>query len=142
MRHFFNPCKVGTLNPTTWGPKSTKLGPKIHQSRHREASEKGLGRLCRPLGGVLGASWVQDGPKTQKCSKIQTLVPAFRGQVGAQNRSKIDLETIQEVIIFLIVFGIDFWSDLEPIGLHLDPQNLPKMESSWLPKWIQKKYKK
>ena len=35
------------------------------------------------------------------------------------------------MIIFLIDLKIDFWSDLVPTWLYLDPQNPPKIEVSW-----------
>ena len=35
------------------------------------------------------------------------------------------------MIIFLTDMNIDFWSDLVPTWLYLDPQNPPKIEVSW-----------
>ena len=56
----------------------------------------------------------------------------FGRQVGAQNRPKSIPRAIWNVINFLMDLKIDFWSDLVPTWPHLDPQNPPKMEPSWL----------
>ena len=61
--------------------KSTKLEAKIVPNRSQEASQGGSW-------GILGGSWGQEGPKSQKCSKNQTLVSPIGGQVGSQNRPK------------------------------------------------------
>ena len=50
-------------NPSSWGPKASKIGPGGGLERSREA-----------LGGVLGTSWPQDTPR---CTKTPT-----RGATG------------------------------------------------------------
>ena len=67
----------------------------------------------RQLGSILGGFWL-------------------RGWF--QNRAKVDQKSIQNVISLLIVFWIDFWSDLVPTWSQLGSQNHPKMEPSWLQK--------
>ena len=95
--------KIGQLTP-----KTIKLDPKIVKNRAQEASWRGLGGSWGPLGGILGGSWAQEGSKIEKISKIERLVSPMGGQFGPQNRSKIDLGAIKKMIIFWIVFGIDF----------------------------------
>ena len=95
--------KIGQLTP-----KTIKLDPKIVKNRPQEASLRGLGGSWGPLGGILGGSWAQEGSKIEKVSKIERLVSLMGGQLGPPNRSKIDLGAIKKIIIFWIVFGIDF----------------------------------
>ena len=83
-----------------------------------------LGEVLGGLGGMLG-------PKSSKRSAKLVLRHPFSPQVGRQNQSKIHPEAIEKVIVFLITFGIDFWSDLVPTWLQLGSQNPPKMEPSW-----------
>ena len=71
------------------------------------------------------------GPKSQKLSASPDLNDGFGTPNRGQNRSKLLPRAIQKVIIFLIDLKIDFWSDLVPTWLYLDPQNPPKIEVSW-----------
>ena len=105
-------CLVGWLsNPLSSGSKIGHVGSKNYEvggenplkSVPRGILEGSWGSQeasWRGLGGILGPR----GPKSEKCSKMQRSVTPLGGQVGAQNRSKIDLEAIQKVIIFCTVF--------------------------------------
>ena len=88
--------QVGSKNPPSWSPKSSKMGA--------------LGRL----GGVWGPSWaILDhlGPKMapRAHKDLQKLIvrPPLDPPSWSQNRPKIDLEAIQNVISFLIGCWID-----------------------------------
>ena len=61
-------------NPPSWGQNPSSL-----KSKWSKISSKML------LGGVLGGSWVQEGPKSQKCSKNQIVVSLLGAQVGSKN---------------------------------------------------------
>ena len=111
-----NPFK----NPSKWKPKSSKIGPR-----------RPLGGVWGSLGAILAPRWPQGGPKRPQDLEKSILGPPLGRQVGGQNRSKIHPEAIEKVIVFLITFGIDFWSDLVPTWLQLGSQNPPKMEPSW-----------
>ena len=102
----------------SWGPLLGVLGA--------------LGELLGGLGAILSTRWPQDGPKRPQDLEKSILGPPLGSQVGGQNRLKIHPEAIEKVIVFLITFGIDFWSDLVPTWLQLGSQNPPKMEPSWL----------
>ena len=67
---------VGCFNHQVGGRKSSKLAfksikleAKIVYNWSQEASWRGLGGAKRPLGGVLGGSWAQEGPKSEKMTK-------------------------------------------------------------------------
>ena len=111
-----NPFK----NPSKWKPKSSKIAPR-----------RPLGGVWGGLGAILAPRWPQGGPKRPQDLEKSILGPPLGSQVGGQNRSKIHPEAIEKVIVFLITFGIDFWSDLVPTWLQLGSQNPPKMEPSW-----------
>ena len=89
--------KVGSKNPPSWSPKSSKIGA--------------LG--C--LGGVWGPSWaILDhlGPKMapRAHKDLQKLIvgPPLDPPSWSQNRPKIDQEPIQNLITFLIGCWIGF----------------------------------
>ena len=49
----------------------------------------------------------------------------FGPQMGGENQSKIHPEAIEKAIVFLITFGIDFWSDLVPSWPHVGATTIP-----------------
>ena len=123
-------------NGPSWLRKPSNWKPQSFQNPCKEAPWRGLagslgrvlkalGRVLGPLRRVLGGSWPQDGSKSQKCSKLLTLVSPIWGHVGAQNQSKSVSRAIQKVIIFLIIFWIDFWSELVPTWPQLGSQSGP-----------------
>ena len=120
---------VGCQHPSGCGAKSTKLGTKIDQDGGSKSSKIGA---WRGLGAILAHLGPKDPPRAQNAPKCKCWLRPFGGHFGAQNRSKIDLEAIQKVIIFLIALKIDFWSDLVPTWPHLGPPNPPKMVPSWV----------
>ena len=79
------------------------------------------------LGGVLGGLGGILGPKSQKGRARSNLKHEFGPPNGGENRSKIHPEAIEKVIVFLITFGIDFWSDLVPTWLPKPSQNGAKL---------------
>ena len=113
-----------TKNVSKIDQKSTKWGAKTSQNRSLELS----GRVLEGSGEHLGPKKHQDTNK--RCEKWE-LSPPQTPPVGCQNLSKLAPRAIHNVIIFLITFWIDFWSDLVPTCLQLGSQNLPKMEPSW-----------
>ena len=69
--------QVGSQNPSSWAPKSTKLGSKIKKNQSWEVS-----------GGILGPSWPQDPPKT-KIELEKPFLGALLGiHFGGQNPPK------------------------------------------------------
>ena len=123
FKNYWNLFQKSSEHRPTLVQKSTKVGPKIDQNR----SQGPLGELWRP-------SWPQDGSKSQH--RLQNLVrwTPLDVEVGGQNPPKIGPKLIQNVMIFLLIFWIDFWSDLVPTWFQLGSQNPPKMEPSWLQK--------
>ena len=111
--------------------KSSKMDAKILQNRSLEVSWEGLGAILAPswcfepilaptlggLGPILAPRWGFGAP---------SWLPN-----ESQNPWKLLPRAIQKVTIFLIDLKIDFWSDLVPTWLYLDPQNPPKIEVSW-----------
>ena len=88
-------------NRPTLVQTSTKMSPKIDQNRSQG-----------PLGEVWGPSWPQDGLRPP-----QELQNPFRWtplgvEVGGQNRPKISLEAIQNVIFFWWFFGFFEFSEI------------------------------
>ena len=81
--------QVGSQNPSSWAPKSIKLGSKIKKNQSWEVS-----------GGVLGPSWPQDPPKTTIYLQNQFLGPLLGTHLGGQNPPKINCLGFQEVLIF------------------------------------------
>ena len=88
--------QVGSQNPPSWAPKSTKLGSKIKKNQSWEVS-----------GGVLGPSWPQEAPKRHqdptRLRKGRALAPPQRAlapPLGGQNLPKINFLGFQEVFIF------------------------------------------
>ena len=67
---------------------------------------------------------------SQRATKRQRLVPASEAQNPPKSEKSVP-RAIQKVIIFLIGLKIDFWIDLVPTWLYLDPQNPPKIEVAW-----------
>ena len=85
--------QVGSPNPSSWAPKSTKLGSKIKKNQSWEVS-----------GGILGPSWPQDPPKTkiefQKLFLGALLGIHFGGQnppKSNKNRSWIALGNLSDI---------------------------------------------
>ena len=124
-----------------WVPTSTKLRTKIHQvgdqNRPRWGSKSfqigARGASWRGLGAILAHLGPKRPPRAQNAPQCKDRLRPFGRHFGSQNRSKIDLEAIQKVIIFLIVLKIDCWSDLVPSWLHLAKwcQVGSKIDSSW-----------
>ena len=81
-----------------------QIHPKLHQNGGRNHSKSLPGGLLEGSGGVLGPSWLQDGPKKQKTSENQFLGPPLGRHVGTKNRQKVD----PRCNIFLIGYWIDF----------------------------------
>ena len=81
--------QVGSQNPSSWAPKSTKLGSKIKKNQSWEDS-----------GGVLGPSWPQEPPKTKIYLQNQFLGASLGTHFGGQNLPKINFLGFQEVLIF------------------------------------------
>ena len=79
------------------------------------------------LGGVLGGLGRILGHKSEKRSATLDRRYEFGPQIGGENQSKIHPEAIEKVIVFLITFGIDFWSDLVPTWLPKPSQNGAKL---------------
>ena len=135
VRWLANQLTDHPTNRPNWLRKLSNWRPKSFQNLSQEASWRGLGGslggVLGALGGVLGPSWPQDGSKSPKKLENQFLGPPLGGHLGAQNRSKWLPRAIRNVIIFMIDLKIGFWSDLVPTWLPLDPQNPPKMGSSW-----------
>ena len=106
--------------------------PKIHQVGGQNPLQSVPRGLLESSWAILGPRWPQEGSKSENVQKTQTFPPSSWGASWSQNRPKIDLEAIQNMIVFLIAFGIDFWSHLELTWPHLGSQNPPKMDPSWL----------
>ena len=110
--------QVAVQNLSSWGPKSIKLGSKIHQVglQSQEKSiklgskihqvglqnqEKSvLGGLWRGLGAILAHLGPQDPPKTKIYPQNQFLGPLLGTHFGGQNLPKINFLGFQEVLIF------------------------------------------
>ena len=88
-------------NQSTLVFKSTKIGPKIGPKINQNRSQG-------PLGEVWGPSWPQDGLRPPQELQNPFRLTPLGVEVGGQNRPKIDAEASQNVIIFLIIFWIDF----------------------------------
>ena len=93
--------QVGCRKSVKLGIKTIKLEPKIVKHSCQEASWRGLGGSWEGLSHILAARDVQEAKKSPDG-------PQMEPQVGAENRSKIDLGAIQKLIIFLIDFWVDF----------------------------------
>ena len=99
-------------------PKTDQVGTQIHSKIEQNGRQNGSKSLPRGLlegsGGVLGPSWLQDGPKKQKTSENQFLGPPLGRHVGTQNPR------------------IEFWNHFVPTWLQLGRQNPSKIDPSWL----------
>ena len=82
--------QVGSQNPS----KIYQVGAKIHQDGCQNLPKS----FPSPLGGVLGRSWGQEGPKSQKLSKTATLgTPKSNWhQLGSQNPPKMEPTGLQK----------------------------------------------
>ena len=89
--------------------KCIKNWSKMLQNPSQEASWRLLGGLWRGLGGILAPRRLQEPKSVQKSNSF---LPFWLPK-SYQNPSKIDLEAIQKVLIFLISFLIDFWRILD-----------------------------
>merc|ERR1712078_265541 len=99
--------QVGSQNPSSWVPKSTKLGSKITKNPSSGAPKSTkLGSKIKKnqswedSGGVLGPSWPQEPPKTKKYFQNKFLRPLLGTHFGGQNLPKINFLGFQEVLIF------------------------------------------
>ena len=112
-------------------PKTDQVGTQIHSKIEQNGSQNGSKSLPRGLlegsGGVLGPSWLQDGPKKQKTSENQFLGPPLGRHVEPQNLKKSFPRAIQKVMIFSLFLGSTFGAILFQLG----SQNPPKMEPNW-----------
>ena len=106
--------KVGGRKSLRLVIKTMKLETKILKNRSQEASWRGLGGSW----GLLASSWFQESSRAQKVARRTPTGPPWTPQVGAPNRSQIDLETIQKVIVFVDRFWDRF---LERFGAILAP---------------------
>ena len=77
-------------------PKSTKIVLKINQNWSKINQNRSQGSL----GEVLGPSWPQDGLRPPQELQNPFRLTPLGVEVGGQNRPKIGLEAIQNVIIF------------------------------------------
>ena len=119
--------------------KSSKNQPKIHQQIYKNPSKSNQNRSWGRLGaswGLLGPSWgpswPQDSPKTpQDTQKAFQVTPPWVPR-WSQNPPKIDLEAFQKAVIFLIGFGVGFYTHFVPTWLQLGGQNPPKIDPSWI----------
>ena len=118
---------VGCPNPSTWGSKSSKLGPKILQVGSPN-------HLKSIPGGLLERSWGHVGPKmaprAKTSRKVKVLSPSW-GPIWSPKSSKIDPKSDPKCDHFLIDLKIDFGSDLVPfwsqLGLPKPSQNEAKL---------------
>ena len=115
-------------NPSTWGSKSSKLGPKI-------LKVGSLNRLKSIPGGILERSWGHVGPKMAPRAKTSGTVKVLFSSWGpswSQKSSKIYPKSNPKCDHFLIDLKIDFGSDLVRFWSQLGSPNPPKMKPSWL----------
>ena len=83
------------------------------------------------LGPAVQNQMPQDSPKTpQDTQKAFQVTPPWVPR-WSQNPSKIDLEAFQKAVIFLIGFGVGFYTHFVPTWLQLGGQNPPKIDPSW-----------
>ena len=99
-------------NPASWGPKSTKLGPKIVQNRCRRRSWT-----------AVGAMLAQDGSRSQEEPQNPPKMYPKWSQLGGQNPPKIVSKAIKNVISFFNGFVNQF---LQRLVAKLGPNWEPK----------------
>ena len=98
-----------------------------------------LAGVWEGLGGFLGPSWTQDGPKSQEVSRRTPDGLPLDPQVGVPNPLKIELTAIQNLIIFLIASRLSFKGFGPPTwGSSGGPSGV-RRATFWLlgPSWIQ-----
>ena len=102
-------------NRPKWVQKSTKIGPKA---------------LLESSGGHLGPKMA---PRANIGSKTWFVGPPWTSKLEAKIHQK-SVRSWSKMWCFLLIFWIDFWSDLVPTWCQLGSQSPPKMELSWLQK--------
>ena len=132
---------VGWLsNPPRSMSKIADVGSKSYQVGAQNPLKSVPRGLLEGSWGILGGSWDHLGSKrasrAQKVARRTPNEPPWTPQVGAPNRSKIDLETIQKVIIFvdrcLDRFLKRFGTILAPTWLPKPSQNPPKTKKNYV----------
>ena len=111
--------------------KSNKNQPKIHQKSTKIGLLGALGASCGALGGVLGASWLQEPTSHQKAGSLDPPGPPKLDPKSTKNWLKFVPEAFQKAVVFLIGFGVGFWCHLVPTWLQLGRQKPPKIDPSW-----------
>ena len=109
-----------------------KTNQKIYQKSIKNLSKnqpKRVKNLSKSVPEVfLEPSWPQDDTESQQDRQKSVRGPPWDPQVGGQNLSKIEKKALQNVINFLIGFGIGFESNLVPTWPQLAPQIRSKID--------------
>ena len=126
----------------SWLPMARKIDSKIHQKTDAMLQRffvdfwSILDPNCTPtwvdLCWLWGPSWLQDGSKSQHKPTQQTFFAPSWDPIWCRSRPKVDKKSIQDGIGFLMNFGIDFLSHVEPTWTQNGSQNRPKMEPNRL----------
>ena len=124
-------AKKSTKNRTKINQKSNKNESKIHQKSTKIGLLGALGASCGALGGVLGASWLQEPTSHQKAGSLDPPGPPKLDPRSTKNSSKFVPEAFQKVMIFLIVFWVRLWWHWVPTSLQLGRPNPSKIEPCW-----------
>jgi len=114
--------------------KWTKNASKIDQKCFKIHPRRPLGGSWEASGGVLGASWRQDGSKSQKVSKSQIVFCPF----GSQNPTKILPKSIWKRSKKYWFFLLVFWSIFEGFWMDFGSQNQLKIDQNSIKNWIKK----
>ena len=114
--------------------KLTKNASKIDQKCFKIHPRRPLGGSWEASGGVLGASWRQDGSKSQEVSKNGIVFCPF----GSQNPLKIQQKSIWKRSKKYWFFDWFFDWFLNDIGWILGAKNQSKIDQNSIKNWIKK----
>ena len=67
-----------------------------------------LGASCGALGGVLGASWLQEPTSHQKAGSLDSPAPPKLDPKSTKKSLKFVPEAFQKAVVFLIGLGVGF----------------------------------
>ena len=117
--------QVGSQNPSSWAPKSTKLGSKIKKNQSWEGS-----------GEVLGPSWPPRASQDQNIPQNQKFSPPLGHPFWRPKPSQNQFFRVPRGVNFLVHFLIASRSIFLGFQVQLATQNPPKIEPRWVPRGI------
>ena len=111
--------QVGSQNPSSWAPKSTKLGSKIKKNQSWEVS-----------GGVLGPSWPPRAPQDQNIPQKQKFLPPLGHPFWRPKPSQSRFFRVPRGVNFYVNFLIASRWIFLGFYVQLATQSTPKIEPS------------